>query len=1139
MRNTRNQHRLPGHRRAVTYGTAVALVVAGLTATTLIPTAIARPGTPSGADRVAWASAHVTLVTGDRVSVDRGGRVVGVARGKGRAGIGFLRQRVDGHTYVIPADAMKLLSSGRLDRRLFDITQLVVDRYDDAHRKALPLIVSYKGGSDRQAAGTKNALVAADAEVERQLPAVDGQALTVDKKDTAGVWQALTEPVARSEGALTTGPGVDRIWLDGKVEAAPPPATGPGAGTGTAQIGAPQAWKAGYDGKGVKVAVIDSGIDATHPDLKGRIIAAKDFTGAGTTDDNDGHGTHVASTIVGSGAASGGKYLGVAPGARLLNGKVFDRGDGSESSVIAGMQWAVQQGAEVVNMSLGQTDFPGVDPMEQAVGELSASKGVLFVIAAGNSGPRDTTLGSPGSAAAALTVAAVDSEDGLADFSSRGPTADDGLKPDISAPGVGIVAARAKHGVMGDPVGKDYVSLDGTSMATPHVAGAAAILAQEHPKWTGERIKAALMASAKSGAGLTAYEQGAGRVDLTRAIAQSVVAEPASLAFGTQAWPHQDDKPVTKTLTYRNTGSTPVTLDLQASGAPGVFSVSPAELTVPAGGTASATATADSRAGTKDGIYSGAVTATSADGKNVVRTPGLVNREVESYNLTVKAIGRNGKTPDYVMAAVTSKGTGKSWDPYVRDADGDYKATVRLPKGRYVMDHLISTSGQSGNTVMVAPNLSLTKDTTVVLDARKAKKAEVTAPDPRAQLVNPMVQFAAKGTDGTTGVYAMAYDGTSATFGQVGPSAPANGFIAQYGGVWAARGGDKPQYNIVVSRRGGFFDGLTRTVSQSSMARVDRAIGANVKDTSAEPIGQWETPGYPELTGIAPGTRGYFRSAPASRTVTYVSADQGLRWRFALKLRSGGSFQAYAVVSAVEAKRYEPGRTYRETWNMAVFGPLAVTGPSGIGMYRLGNRYIVCNSLLSEGHFVTDNFAQTKTVLTGGGKTYLNTSDEPCAAENDFSGLPKEPTKFKLTAESKRSLRTYRVSDRVSATWTFSSQYVDESGRAQQLPLSVVRFAPKLSLTATAKAGQRLRVPVVVQGPAAAKGHLKSLTVRVSYDGGRTWKPVTVHADASGKRYVNLTHPKRPGTVSFKAALADTEGNGYTGTIDNAYRTVR
>ncbi|GAB3877487.1 hypothetical protein GCM10029964_026670 [Kibdelosporangium lantanae] len=114
------------------------------------------------------------------------------------------------------------------------------------------------------------------------------------------------------------------------------------------------------------------------------------------------------------------------------------------------MQWAVDQGAKIVNLSLGAPDEPGIDPLEEAVNELSKT-GTLFVIAAGNSGG-DETVGSPGSADAALTVGAVDRQDNLAPFSSRGPRTGDGaIKPDITAPGVGIVAAKAAEGRIGTP----------------------------------------------------------------------------------------------------------------------------------------------------------------------------------------------------------------------------------------------------------------------------------------------------------------------------------------------------------------------------------------------------------------------------------------------------------------------------------------------------------------------------------------------------------------------------------------------------------------------------------------------------------------------------------------------------------------
>ena len=148
-----------------------------------------------------------------------------------------------------------------------------------------------------------------------------------------------------------------------------------------------------------------------------------------TPDDTVGHGTHVASTIAGSGAASGGKYRGVAPDATLLFGKVCENDGCTDSAILAGMQWAaVEQHAAVVNMSLGGGDTPEVDPLEEAVETLTAQTGTLFVIAAGNDGV-DGSVGSPGTADAALTVGAVDRDDELADFSSRGPrVGDDGAQ---------------------------------------------------------------------------------------------------------------------------------------------------------------------------------------------------------------------------------------------------------------------------------------------------------------------------------------------------------------------------------------------------------------------------------------------------------------------------------------------------------------------------------------------------------------------------------------------------------------------------------------------------------------------------------------------------------------------------------------
>lgn len=184
--------------------------------------------------------------------------------------------------------------------------------------------------------------------------------------------------------------------------------------------GAPKVWRGGNEGQGVKVAVLDTGCDAVHPGLDGRAKLVKNFTPPATADDKQGHGTHVAATVGGSGKASDGAYRGVAPGAELLIGKVLDdSGSGQLSGVVAGMQWAVDSGAEVVSMSLGNDAAEACEgPDTEAVRALSDR--ALFVIAAGNQGCDETVM-PPGCAPEALTVGAVDRQGETASFSSQGP----------------------------------------------------------------------------------------------------------------------------------------------------------------------------------------------------------------------------------------------------------------------------------------------------------------------------------------------------------------------------------------------------------------------------------------------------------------------------------------------------------------------------------------------------------------------------------------------------------------------------------------------------------------------------------------------------------------------------------------------
>ncbi|HFB52734.1 MAG TPA: alkaline serine protease [Anaerolineae bacterium] len=284
------------------------------------------------------------------------------------------------------------------------------------------------------------------------------------------------------------------------------------------KIGVPAVWDAGFTGAGIKLAIVDTGIDPTHPDFSGRIVARKNFAG-GSKNDENGHGTHVASIAAGTGSKSGGKYRGVAPGAELYIAKVLDAsGSGSMSGVMSGVEWAVEQGAQVVNLSLGSVGpCDGTDALSTLCDTAVRDHGVVLCVAAGNEGPGASTVGSPGCARLVITVGASSDTDAIASFSSRGPTGDGRVKPDIVFPGVGIVAAQAAGTQLGTVVEPGYISLSGTSMATPHASGSACLLLQANGSLTPAQIKSALRNTAVD-LNQPANEQGAGRANVFAAL---------------------------------------------------------------------------------------------------------------------------------------------------------------------------------------------------------------------------------------------------------------------------------------------------------------------------------------------------------------------------------------------------------------------------------------------------------------------------------------------------------------------------------------------------------------------------------------------------------------------------------------------
>jgi serine protease AprX len=354
------------------------------------------------------------------------------------------------------------------------------------------------------------------------------------------VYICLDRPI-RMTGHLETTTGADQVRGYGNLS------TGP------------------INGSGIGIAILDSGIAADHHAFRAsnsssRVIVNIDFTGEGRTDDPYGHGTHVASIAAGNSHISQGAYTGIAPGANILNIRVLDsQGRGSTSNAIAGIDWCISNKAayniRVLNLSFGATavDSYKNDPLSKAV-RRAFDAGLVVCVAAGNSG-KDATgakvfgaIHSPGIEPSAITVGATNSfgtdsrtDDVVTTYSSRGPTRgytidaqgtkhyDNLIKPDLVAPGNKLIETESPNDLLvtstpsldastsSNPA-HAVMYLSGTSMATPVVAGAAALVLQRNPALTPNLVKAVLEYTAQPLMGFNTLEQGAGEVNIEGAV---------------------------------------------------------------------------------------------------------------------------------------------------------------------------------------------------------------------------------------------------------------------------------------------------------------------------------------------------------------------------------------------------------------------------------------------------------------------------------------------------------------------------------------------------------------------------------------------------------------------------------------------
>ena len=1068
----------------------------------------------------------ITLITGDRVVLQSVARAQPgaatqiapkVTPGPGRDKIPFTIQQRNGEFTVVPQDMAALVASGQLDPQLFNVTRLIAGGLGDDKRRDLPLVVT----GPRDTAAFARQIASPGLAVAHTLSSLHAVAVRQDKGAPSPLLAGL---VAAGQASLVAPAGTTRIWLDR-------PYT-PVLDKTVSRTGGPAAQPRELTGAGVTVAVLDSGVDASHPDLAGRLAAAASFVDDGLgASDIDGHATHIASIIAGSGAASGGEFRGVAPGALLISGRVCMDAFGVTScplsAILAGIEWSVvQQGARIVNLSLAFGDAPGDDPLAQAIDQLSADHGTLFVVAAGDAGSAPGSVSSPGTADAALTVGAVDGDDPRAAASGQRPRAGDhALKPDLTAPGVGIVGAKATGATIGEPVGERYLRLDGTSAAASAVVGAAALVLQQHPDWTGAQVKSALLGAASPSPAPRAFPQGAGRLDVDRATHQAVLATPASVGLRVAASPHGDGPVQTRTVHYTNPGGTPVALAVAASlsgpdgnpAAAGSIAVSASRLTVPAGGSADVVVSVDMSTPGPHGLYRGALTATG-DGVRVV-TPLGVEREIAAYDLTIRVLDTGGNPVGASVFVVgADPGTG-----FV-SAFIAGPSTFHLPAGRY----LVWTFDTSNSAILVAPRFALTSDSELVMDGRLARPFDVDVVGQDLALADLSWVFA----DLQSRIsFAVAGGALPIQAGQIGADAPAGEVSSTASALLvptAEPSSPRAVYSVARFAPNQFFTGWKQTLRPREFATV-RARHAGAAGTAFTKTAGAIPPDNNSLSLLGVSFVGPFET-----TEHYFGP--GFQWTTALD--QAGEFGApRAELSQIV--EYRAGQTTAESWNRAPLAPAFTglrRGPFGVlgSPRREGDLIIAQPSLFSDqGSPARDSFSEFETsharLLRNG--EVIEDIDGLGSGFPSFFASP-ESAEYRIEQEVTRSREVFDLSTEVTAAWTFRSQHA--AGDFEILPLPSLRFSPELDDHNQTRA-RSLVLPVHVERVAgAATPRIARISVDASFDDGASWRPVPLvvfGAEAFGL----IVHPPGATHVSLRGATADVLGNAAELTVIRAY----
>ncbi|MFI6832084.1 hypothetical protein ACIBG5_33605 [Kribbella sp. NPDC050241] len=614
-----------------------------------------------------------------------------------------------------------------------------------------------------------------------------------------------------------------------------------------------------------------------------------------------------------------------------------------------------------------------------------------------------------------------------------------------------------------------------------------------------------------------------------------VVPSTDAIEYDVQRWPHTDDTPQDKTVTYTNDGDQPVPLALEAEltapdGAPAAESavqLSASSLTVPAHGTAEVVVTSNTNHTGPDGQYTGRLTARLASGDTLTTTLAVL-REVESYDLTVRHLDRTGaQTSGYYDFLIDRDATeGHDGSQEFLGGDGsEYK--VRVPKGHYLLESVFGVYAESKESIdLVLPQLDVTADRTITFDARQAKPVRLSVQDQRAgngftiaafELVTPL--FNRGGGIGGTGDPAL-------FVGQIGPTVPGltSTLHSEFGVGTPTPDGeyiDSPVvYHLNWSKLDGYFDGFTKAVRDSELATLRPTITAGAAETTAA----WFAWRISPRIGIDFGETYRYTKLPATPTIRVTVADD-FRWQ--PQVRYSGSDPLGFTQSAVTC---QAGRTCPSQWGDTVVTPVAAHAR----LLQFQSFDAVNQTDLSR---AGDVLTLSAAGADGSGHVARRTGTFTVSPDGDTR--VKVPNDGTATVDVSPDEATYKldlvtvgsplgVSTRTISSWRFRS---GTTATKTALPLWTVGYRPAVETGATHMLPFELK-PLL----GAKVGPLTTVGLQTSTDDGATWQPAKVRGTGLNRYVAEISTPAGAQTVSVRTTAADGQGNTVDQEIDQAYK---